>query len=82
MFSQGIRFCQFFLAVLSGMLFNLIKICVIQSQRFLIVFYVLPGSGSGSPGGTTPSNLVPSVIYMGVCFKERYFLKNLFIIIY
>ena len=32
----------------------------IQSQGFLIIFYVVSGSGSGSPGGTTPSILVPS----------------------
>ena len=32
----------------------------IQSQGILIVFYVLSGSGSGRPGGTIPSNLVPS----------------------
>ena len=32
----------------------------IQSQGFLIVFYVLSGSESGSPGVTTPSILVPS----------------------
>ena len=29
-------------------------------SRFLIVFYVLSGSGSGSPGDTTPSILVPT----------------------
>ena len=31
----------------------------IQSQGFLILFYVLSGPGAGSPGGTTPSILPP-----------------------
>ena len=51
MFSQGIRFCPHS------------KLCVPSGytiSRFLIVFYVLSGSGSGSPGGTTPSIVVPS----------------------
>ena len=37
------------------------KLCVLSGyiiSRFLIVFYVLSGPGSGSPGGTTPSILV------------------------
>ena len=63
-FSQGILFLPIiFVCLLSGMLFNLIVSYVflqgIQSQAFLIVFYVLSGSGSGSPGGTTPSILGP-----------------------
>ena len=36
------------------------KLCVLSGytiSRFLIVFYVLSGSGSGSPGGTTPKFL-------------------------
>ena len=39
------------------------KLCVplgYTISRFLVVFYVLSGSGSGSPCGTTPSILVPS----------------------
>ena len=44
---------NFLVCVLSGMLFNLIEIYVFS--RFLIVFYVLFGSVSGSLGGTTPS---------------------------
>ena len=38
------------------------KLCVpswYTISRFLMVFYVLSGSGSGSPCGTTPSILVP-----------------------
>ena len=54
------------LCVLSGMLFNLIVSYVfsqgIQSQGFLIVFYVLSRSVSGSPGGTTPSILIPDLV--------------------
>ena len=58
----GVYFLPIFLVyVLSGMLFNLIVSYVfprgIQSQGFLMVFYVLSGSGSGSPGGTVPSIL-------------------------
>ena len=45
--------------ICQGVLFNLMVNYVfsrgIQSQVFLTVFYVLSGSGSGSPGGTTPS---------------------------
>ena len=38
------------------------KLCSLRvSQGSLIVFYVLSGSGSGSPGGTTPSILVPDL---------------------
>ena len=39
------------------------KLCVpsgYTTSRFLIVCYVLSGSGPGSPGGTTPSIFVPS----------------------
>ena len=52
---SGYTFLPIFLrCVLSGMLFDLIVSCVfpqsIQSQGFLIIFYVLSESGSGSPG--------------------------------
>ena len=60
---SGYTFLPIFLVcVLSRMLFNLIVSYVfargIQSQGFLIVFYVLSGLGPGSPGGTTPLILV------------------------
>ena len=64
MFSQGTLFLPISSVFSRVCFFNLIVSYLfpqgIQSQSFLIVFYVLSGSGSGSPGGTTPSILVPS----------------------
>ena len=51
-FSQGIHFLPIFL------------VCVPSGYTilgFLIVFYVLSGSGLSSPSGTAPSILVPTV---------------------
>ena len=60
----------FLVGVLSGMLFP----HGIQSQDVLIVFYVLSGWGSGSPGGTTPSILVrsaPGFSYQNLLFLHQ-----------
>ena len=67
--SHGVYFLPIFhVCVLSSMLFNLIVSYVfpqgIQSQGFLIIFYVLLGPGPGSQGCTTPSILVPSDMYI------------------
>ena len=61
-FSQGILFANFSCLCSLWYAFQPHSKLCIQSQGFLIVFYVLSGSGSGSdsPGGTILSILVPS----------------------
>ena len=50
------------------------KLCVPAGytiSRFVIVLYILSGLGSGSPGGTTPSILVPIFLIFSYLFNGK-----------